>query len=199
MPTYDCISQARRHSNENNDCAVVAVAVAADVSYEFARGLLRAYGKEQLSGTPTDVTTRALARIDWHTEDVLGFRGRSIQTVRKQNPTGVYLIQTKGHILCLRDGVIEDWSKTRSLRVTTVTKVMRRKCEHCGTAYGVHHHNCAPEGLLAVSDRHLLRDCVYALSFRCPHLFTKRYLCHGCADKLYGYTLDSTYSPRTTA
>ena len=194
LPTHDyaCIARDSQTSEDTNDCAVVAVAVAAAISYEYARGLLRACGRVPRLGTPMQITKDALARIDWHTANVPGFIGRSIQTVRKCKPAGVYLIETKRHVLCLRDGVIADWSSARSLRVLQVWEISRWKCEKCDSTRNVECRKCPPDELLDIHDHVLLADCIYALRRSFPHLFTVRHLCYDCSRRVYGSSLTAS-------
>lgn len=189
MQTYDCIAKG---NVDDNSCAVVAAAIAADVPYEFARGLFHGKGREPNKGTPMEITVDALKSLDWHLERVYGHAGKSIQTIRKQLKTGVYLVRTKSHILCLREGVIEDWTKNRSLRVVEVLSVVRWRCQRCNTFKSVEACAVPPKELLTLPD--ILRDkCIRALQSDTVYpsgIFRHELLCKGCAKQCYAILLD---------
>jgi len=119
MRTYEALSQvARKHyPQENNYCAVIAVAVAADVSYGKARSYLFKEGRKTGKGTYPVWTYRALAKLGYTTAEYNGKYPKTLATAARVLPKrGMFLIHTRGHISAVKDGVLQDWAAATGSR-----------------------------------------------------------------------------------
>lgn len=145
--TYDDVRAVSRLNNEHNDCAVVAVSIAADVSYEKALAVLTIHGRKPRRGTPVWVTERAmeelgfnLIRIDPKDFIKRNYRGAfaRLKNVTTHHPrrhpvawdaNKRYMLRTRSHILAVKGGKVRDWTINRALRVETIYEVVKHT--HC--------------------------------------------------------------------
>ncbi len=119
MRTYEALSLvARKHyPQENNYCAVIAVAVAADVSYGKARSYLFKEGRKDGKGTQPVWTYRALEKLGYTTAEYSGKYPKTLATAARVLPKrGTFLIHTRGHISAVKDGVLQDWAASTGSR-----------------------------------------------------------------------------------
>ena len=119
MRTYEALSLvARKHyPQENNYCAVIAVAIAADVSYGKARSYLFKEGRKDGKGTYPAWTYRALEKLGYTTTEYNGKYPKTLATAARILPKrGTFAIHTRGHISVVQDGVLQDWAATTNSR-----------------------------------------------------------------------------------
>lgn len=127
--TFRKLQQASDSIEETRDCAVKAIAVVGDLSYEDAHTLLELYGRKRNHGTKRYITREALKFLDLQTKDVTEqFRAAGAKTVRTlgrviKNRKGTYLVFTANHILAVKDGEICDWTDGRLHRIQGVERV----------------------------------------------------------------------------
>lgn len=131
---------------ERNDCSVKAVALAtgtqyAKVHYEFAK-----QGRKQGRGTHRWQQEAVLAAfgfelklvhshragLSWALpeEQVLKnkFKAKTVTTLERELPSrGVFLVYTRGHMLCARGGKILDWTQGRRHQIKEVYRVVKSK------------------------------------------------------------------------
>jgi hypothetical protein len=62
-------------------------------------------------------TTRKVARAG---ED---YNGATVVTLARELTVGTYLVSVNRHVLCLRDGVVQDWAAGRRHRIESVHRV----------------------------------------------------------------------------
>lgn len=125
---------------ERADCAVMAVAFACDVSYEKAHEALRLAGRKSREGTYPHTTRKAVESLGyrlvaWKTDEMqemLDSYPFPCKTITTHHPRrchkqwkdqGTLLFSCRSHVLCVKDGVVLDWSINRSLHVHTVYSV----------------------------------------------------------------------------
>ena len=119
MRTYEALSLvARKHyPKENNYCAVIAVAIAADVSYGKARSYLFKEGRKDGKGTPPLWTYNALEKLGYAKAEYSGRYPKTLATAARVLPKrGTFLIHTRGHISAVQDGVLQDWAASTGSR-----------------------------------------------------------------------------------
>jgi hypothetical protein len=143
--TYGELSKDSRSFDEKKDCAVIAVAVACEVSYAEARAALAAAGRKDKSGTQFLITREAIESLGFRlrqwtftevTEFLRSYPGNQYlegyKTITTHHPrrfpkiwkgTGTLLFRVSGHICCCKDGVVHDWAVNASLRVHTILSV----------------------------------------------------------------------------
>ena len=115
------LKKVSKSYNEKNDCAVKAVAVVANASYQEAHEALRLAGRKPRRGTPLPVIFAALRSLGVYHEfkTVADHRGKDmgrcpISRVRSRLPRkGRFLVLTRSHILAVVDGVVLDWTEGR--------------------------------------------------------------------------------------
>ena len=106
---------------EKNDCAVKAVAIVCNASYEEAHATLKRLGRRDGKGTPMDVIMAAVKALGCHVNygDKRDHRGvncgrRTINRLRlPQGGKGRWLVLTRNHILAVVDGKVMDWTEGR--------------------------------------------------------------------------------------
>ena len=107
MRTYEALSLVARkyYPKENNYCAVIAVAIAAEVSYGKARSYLFKEGRKDGKGTPPLWTYRALNKLGYALHGYTGNYPKTLLTAARILPKrGTFLIHTRGHISAVKDG-----------------------------------------------------------------------------------------------
>ena len=130
-----------RHYRDNSYCGLIAVCLATNASpgkvkryvEKFAKHWrLRPHGK----GTPYEVISLALKRFgkehdfNW---DLFGYTGRTLNSVHRElareYPDDTFHVYVKGHVACIREGILEDWTaRTASRRkVTHVNRIINRE------------------------------------------------------------------------
>jgi hypothetical protein len=103
--------------HEYNDCAVRALAIAANVPYAKAHAALKAQGRRDRKGSKTFMLDKAIPAVGAKFEFIRTFDITS-RTYRKLYPTlqdilfkfkqGRYILITRSHAQALIDGVIHD-------------------------------------------------------------------------------------------
>jgi hypothetical protein len=129
---YRKMSQASGVMQETKDCAVIAIAIVADLTYMNAHSLLRRTGRKPQATTCIEQIHQALKLLNIKTRDVtkqyrdtLG--AKTIRTLGRvmADRKGVYLAYTCDHIMAIKDGVIHDWLDGHLHRITQVVKLKR--------------------------------------------------------------------------
>lgn len=127
---YKELKAASDKMRETKDCAVMAVAVAGDLTYEDAHCLMELCGRKPRTGTHYWSTCKALKFLDIKTEDCTElFKMMGAKTVRTlgrvmRGRKGVsYLVRTSHHIFTVKDGEICDWTEGRLHRIQTVERL----------------------------------------------------------------------------
>ena len=130
-------------SSERFDCSVVATAVAADISYDKAEAFFYCRGYDlhikipheatedvlrDLGKSTVKVTTRFVREFKARMREEKNYMSPYVTTSQMAMfsdllPKGIYLVNTGDHILTVKDGVVEDWSKDSPRRVIEVHRV----------------------------------------------------------------------------
>lgn len=106
----------RSHSgyNENNFCTVVSIATAFNWSAGKAHRLLAKHGRQHRKGPRWDQYSMALeeaGKKEGRSITLFNhFNGMTIGRFAKEHPTGTWIIAVKGHVICLKDGIFQDWT-----------------------------------------------------------------------------------------
>jgi hypothetical protein len=125
---------------ERNDCAVVAVAAVAGVSYAEAHRALEAQGRRKGQGTymwQTENALKALGKkmtqlnLRTFIDQYPGVH-RNLKNVTTHHPRRFpkvfdpnkrYLFRTARHILAVMGGEVNDWTVNRAMQVVTIHEV----------------------------------------------------------------------------
>jgi len=122
MFTYKELSRVAQkyYPKEKGYCAVIAVSVAAQVPFGKARSLLHKQGRKQGKGTRPDWTYTVLKNLGFKQTPWVSMQKpwpKTLATATRALPhKGTFLLHTRGHISCVRDGVLEDWAAERKSR-----------------------------------------------------------------------------------
>ena len=136
MFTYKELSRVAQkyYPKEKGYCAVIAVSVAAQVPFGKARSLLHKQGRKQGKGTRPDWTYTVLKNLGYKQTPWVAMQQpwpKTLATATRALPRkGTFLLHTRGHISCVRDGVLEDWaadrkSRKRILEIVKVTETTK--------------------------------------------------------------------------
>ena len=103
--------------NEDNDCAVRALAVVADISYAEAHAVLAHYGRKDGKGTPGHIVLEAYAQYGGAVEYLQKynpFRGKAMhgptvaQFMRTVQPHERLVVWVTGHVFAVVNGAQHD-------------------------------------------------------------------------------------------
>ena len=142
-PKFKKLQGESKAYNENNDCAVKAVAVVTGISYAEAHAALKAEGRKDRDGTYNRDTKAAIKKLGFDCENVpytpfvelLHSKGWTVKNLTTKTLSrymkdfikaglieadGTYLVSTNRHILGVDSGQVIDWSESRSLRVNVM-------------------------------------------------------------------------------
>jgi hypothetical protein len=112
-------SKARK---ENNDCAVKAIAIVANASYEEAHAALAAQGRKNGRGSNLPQIMAALKSLGVFVHGYKGIKDHGgvamrrlpMSRVKYHLPSeGRFLVLTRNHIVAVKDGEVLDWTEGR--------------------------------------------------------------------------------------
>ena len=112
---------------ERNDCAVKALAIAAEKPYEEVHALFKRLGRKNRRGTPLYTIVRAAREYSpnvLYTDIRKPCGGKyTARTIGEALPKGKYILHYNGHVAAMVDGMVEDWTDGRCHRVIAVIKL----------------------------------------------------------------------------
>ena len=136
MKQYEELARVgSKYHKDRNFCGVIALAVATNIKFTKAQGLLRKYGRIKKKGTPFQAFWNSLRDLGfvnvsvWHNTDYDEDKEPMPKTIdtclRKLPKKGTFWILTNRHITCVKDGVMEDWAaKGSRKRVIWVAQIL---------------------------------------------------------------------------
>lgn len=107
---------------KGRDCAVIAIALACDVTYDKAHEALAAAGRRDGRPTYDWTMVQALKILGWKAE-VANWKGKTAATLKL--PYGRHLVFVRGHVFCNKAGQSHDWTNGRRHRICKVWKLSR--------------------------------------------------------------------------
>ena len=115
MQSFEQVKEVmQRDYKENNFCTVVAIACAFNWSAGKAHRLMKKHGRQHRKGPKwycfKEAVEAAGKKAGREVKFTHQFDGLTINRVRKECPTGTYIIGVRGHALCLKDGEFMDWT-----------------------------------------------------------------------------------------
>lgn len=117
MPTqnYEHVRYIMQNDyNEHNFCTVVSIATAFNWSAGKAHRLLKKHGRSHRSGPAWSQYSQALEEACHKEGRALElfreFNGMTINRFTKEHPKGTWILAVKGHVICLKDGELQDWT-----------------------------------------------------------------------------------------
>lgn len=125
---YKTVSVSSKEMGEKSDCAVKAAAIATGVEYDRTHLEFAKAGRRRNSGTARHITEKAVKALGFKLIDVTAqvrrAGGKTVRTAERVLGAGSYLVGVSGHLLCIKNGRVEDWSAGRQHRVQLVWKVV---------------------------------------------------------------------------
>lgn len=125
------ISSTDEYKKDNNACTVVTLSVIADIPFDEAQAVMAAKGRK---------FRRGMYRNDWlptfrtfcDLESFRDYEGRAVSVFMREEKrlieNNTIVIQVKGHVFAVQNGVIEDWmDATRRHRIVKMWIVKGRK------------------------------------------------------------------------
>ena len=110
---YDEADKSRSKRPKNrNDCAVLALAIAANMPYDSAYTILANSGRKCSRGF--NFTKWADAQVGAHFAygetypSVKGQKRMNIANFCQHRPVGIWIVKTARHVFCVQDGVVHD-------------------------------------------------------------------------------------------
>lgn len=165
MRDFNSLLTTARSYGETNTCTVIMTAIVLDTTYEDAWNITNKAGRKPRKGMVTRDIFKPLEgrgiqvsliykRSKTYINGKLKFtapvvdgdhsRLRDVKVVNDLTTYlprhGTFIIQTKGHVLTVVDGKVQDWTEGRLHRVLTIYKVTGTPCNH-------DHSATIPEGL----------------------------------------------------
>jgi len=116
------LADARKHG-DNRCCAVIAVAVAADVTFKTAQNWLAEQGRRKRRGTPRAYTHNALKDHGFTLRRLerLEKRCRTVRTLEREiGKNRTLLVHTSRHVLAVKGGKVHDWTQGRLHRIQEI-------------------------------------------------------------------------------
>lgn len=113
--------------NERNDCAVIAISQACDITYKESWEIFAKNGRKPRTSTDQDLIYRVIHQLGFSYQKVK-VKAKTIRTLERELGEGVFLVRVSGHVLCIRDGVNKDWTKGRLHRIEAVHRITSAGC-----------------------------------------------------------------------
>lgn len=120
---YKQVKKESEKLNEHNDCAVRATTLASGFSYDHVHRLYSLCGRKHRRGVKRYITDKVWKHLGLKVKPVQ-VKSKTVCTLERELRFGKYLVFTRGHLLALIDGVVQDWTKGRRHRVVRVYKVV---------------------------------------------------------------------------
>jgi hypothetical protein len=140
---YTAITQ-QRLAGETNDCTVVATAAALNLPYAEAHALIQKhFGRKAGKGCQFwgEALRQLLAEKGFRAQHAFRYEfinnypgvHKNLKSVTTHHPDRfpeawadghTYLLYTRGHVLCVKNGLNCDWSRGKAKRVTQIWRIV---------------------------------------------------------------------------
>ena len=136
MKRFEKIKKARfrKKLNETNDCVVIAIAIAARMTYEKAHGICQYQGRKNGKGIVTTYALEHLEKMGFNVEKVKNLRQKNgsrytPKTIGNKLKRGYYIVRKKTHAFAVVNGTVEDWTSGRQHHIKDAFKITRKRAE----------------------------------------------------------------------
>lgn len=117
---------AQRYYRDDNMCTVIALAAATGIAYGKAFNVYKRLGRRTGRGTYKTVQEVALSQLGYRLELVPYHGCKTIGKAASMLPkTGAFWVYIKGHVACVNNGKMFDWSENRKHRVQAIYRVVK--------------------------------------------------------------------------
>jgi hypothetical protein len=125
---YELMAYEGLMIHENNDCAVIALALAIDCTYDSAYWQLRKLGRQDNAATELDIILKACRQAGYRLRKMY-YSQRTTKTLHKCKmllDNEIYLVVTSNHVATMLNKRIECYCKDKNYRIQSVYR-MRSK------------------------------------------------------------------------
>jgi hypothetical protein len=130
MTYEECARVGRQHHRDTNFCSVIAMAVGCEIAFSRARAIMAKHiARQNGQGTQKRYALKLIADMGYEVREV-GVHSRTLKTVQRElaGTSGTYFVYTREHVSCVKDGVMQDWSRNdirpSNKRITVVYKII---------------------------------------------------------------------------
>lgn len=128
---YDKVCLKSKELGENNDCSVIAIAIAADLDYMAVHKVLARLGRKAGSGCSSYLIRKTLQTLDVpYIERHLRQKNTNKytpKTIELALPKGKHICNCYGHVFALVNGVVQDWTQGRNHHIKSVYTIVKTK------------------------------------------------------------------------
>lgn len=115
-----------RVPGETNDCAVISVVAATGKSYAEVHTAFQKLGRKYRGSAQLYMIERVINDLGFCMYNVTySVKARTMKRVGFELKSGTFLVGTPGHIACLRDGEVIDWTEGRCHRICEAYLIVR--------------------------------------------------------------------------
>lgn len=128
MDLLKTIDQKSVSHNEKNDCAVRAVSIVTNYSYDDVHYIFSLCGRKQRHGTKWETTEKAVRLLRFRMVEITNtYSSRTIRTLErelKRRGKNRLLVRVRGHVLPVVNGKVYDWTSGRCHRIQKVYRLV---------------------------------------------------------------------------
>ena len=113
MTYEECHRVGVKHHRDDNFCSVIAMAVGCEIAFSRARAIMaKQIARQNGRGTQSRHALQLIRDMGYETQRVF-VRSKTLKTVQRElaGTSGTFFIYTSGHVSCVKDGVMQDWSR----------------------------------------------------------------------------------------
>lgn len=135
-------AKSEKGKEDSNDCAVIALSLATETDYDKVHKLCETHGRLKKQGTKMTITRKVLKDLGFkarllHTETFIDKYPKPHSNLKNVtthhldrfpeafDSNKVYLFRTKNHILCVKGGKVQDWTRGRSKHVREIYEITK--------------------------------------------------------------------------
>lgn len=121
--TYEAIKTSYAYLNDKGCCSVISMATACNIPFEQAQDLLKSVGRKHGKGVQMTQILNAYKKRKKVLQPVhenykkIGVQSKHLKTISqtcREFNKGTYVLSVRGHILTIKNGVPQDWTKPTS-------------------------------------------------------------------------------------
>lgn len=122
--SYASVTESSEKFGERNDCAVRAIALATEVPYADVHAAMQRLGRRNRCGSRWVHIEGAVTALGYELVTI-PHRARIVRKIGSELQSGSFLVLLSGHILCVKNGSVQDWTEGRQHRVKKVFQVRK--------------------------------------------------------------------------
>ena len=120
---YETIKTSEAFLKDNGCCSVVSMATACNIPFEQAQALMASVGRKHGKGVSVAQIKNAYKKFNKRLSNHFDFRSsldvqtkdlKTISQICREYSKGTYVLLVRGHILTIKNGVPQDWTKVTS-------------------------------------------------------------------------------------